>query len=1596
MPGDKVDINLTPLVQKMNRLIDTFKVLNNAITTNITSVTTWTGRLDEVTGKEIIATTHTVEGLTKAGVKLVEVWKEEGDALELLNRRANKNIANLKKEKAATAALAKASKERASTQSLVWGQYRPKQDESTRLPGQTLYKDAAMSEQAAVTGAELALFKYVETAKKTKDQVKHVWKEIEKGKLTTTEVYGDLAKHLIKLKQTYADLGKEERRESDRLKKIAERQAAVIKASKKMQKNLKTLSKKLREGVDLRTVDEGGRNSKKEREEWLKAEAALLRLRETSMKTSTPITRAMKKAKDGTLDWNKALTKTEKAALRMKEATDKLGVSATKTTSYAAKFGKTLANLGKVGFISLWIGGLFRLQQAFTDSIGAAKDLSLHLAEIATIEGQGSISAEEWASGLRDLSNAYGIDIAAQAEGAYQTLSNQMRNFRGEALQGKEVLHFLDAANRLAVTGLTDTGSAVNLLTSALNAFRLPSEDALKVSSQFFATVELGRVRVEEMANTLGRLAVPAKQMNISIEELMGSIAHITVQGVKFNEASTLIRNVILKLITPTTKMKEIFASLGVSTGEALIAQRGFLGTMAAIEKQSGGTTTELGKAFGRIRAITGMLLFSGEQADKARTAVKGLYAQTIEAFGKDTDKILQSYGKRLDILGTRLTNFFEKEVGSPMVASMVATIEATENLVKSLVKISPELKEVATQTKEVAKWFALIGIVAYTKQFILMRLAVAATAAEMSKTALAAARLKGAMSFLLVPVGGPIGAVAVAVTAAIAGAMALYSGAENEKLRLAEEANLKALAALQERKRRTGEIVREETDLYMQEFQKIQKGFLKLNADHRRVASGTLDVLAENFEELTRRFTARSKEFLKLLSTELSDLKSETKELEGLITKSGDAQEKTTSQIEQNTLARKAAQASLKDQFGLYDREIAQLRAIQEAALAPPSLGPEVGPPVPLTEEEFQERAKLLAKTSAEIEKHLKLREAAYLAYKKHQLDGESEIQQLMIEHSGAKTKVEKDALNTQIGILRAQVKASRKFSGAMLKNEKELQEARGREGAAPRGSAAKGAAQRDLSKIRARRAAILGYTKEENKATKHLNAALKEQVGVQERLAKLAEERKSRAEQLAFGVEDTKRSYELLLSQIKAFKMKDESKDTTIKEFNESVTEQLKLYDDAINIVRKLGPQDKKDVSQTEQLLLAQKQNTKERAKQTAAMMTADGRAKDLLGRYKENVESTIVSFNEMQGKSLAILVNYQGAWSNILEGLKSIGVGQTAEGGPFASGKLIDQLRMAQGGAPKVLDPLGVGLKTDPKVMEKILEDNKKLAIGLTLLGEQVENVRNAFAVFELDRTAVQAELLNEATSKAIPTLREFIEVLTALQKLPGTASEDKKALENITDSWGTLLNTMTDMEKMAQKQGTLVDLLEAGERIKAELKAVKAGPEMQKAIYGRVIDIYQHSVKLTDQEREALGLLNATREEAIKKERASLEVLKTISKELSPLMLDTGKIPTKKAEGGTISGPPGRDVIPAMLTAGEFVVRASQARKYRSQLLAINSGRLRPYGFAEGGPVDVGGVNVTVNESSSPQSTARGVVTEINRGLRQGTLKFYRRN
>lgn len=324
------------------------------------------------------------------------------------------------------------------------------------------------------------------------------------------------------------------------------------------------------------------------------------------------------------------------------------------------------------------------ISREIRQATGEAAKLAQAMSEVQTISLDASTGAplrsfEELSTASRNFSDTFNVAQADVVEAAYQAVSNQVEG-------AAESFDFLTASVKFQKAAATDLTTSVSLLSAALNSYDIAVEDADRVSAIFFKTIEKGRIRASELANDFGRSAVLGKTLGINIEELNAAFATTTIQGVKFNNAQTLINNIMLKLIKPTERMKEIFKEWGVSSGEAAIQTFGFGGVLERLNQIAAATPDklgEIGEQFGRIRAITGATIFGENLEDYNETLTAIISGQ--ESFAQAVEIRLQNQGEIFQREMLKVKNFFITDVGQAIVGAFADWERAGGDLLGTL-----------------------------------------------------------------------------------------------------------------------------------------------------------------------------------------------------------------------------------------------------------------------------------------------------------------------------------------------------------------------------------------------------------------------------------------------------------------------------------------------------------------------------------------------------------------------------------------------------------------------------------------------------------------------------------------------------------------------------------------------------------------------------------------------------------------------------------------------------------------------------------------------------------------------------------------------
>ncbi len=177
--------------------------------------------------------------------------------------------------------------------------------------------------------------------------------------------------------------------------------------------------------------------------------------------------------------------------------------------------------------------------------------------EVNTMMGLGQEEFKEFSKDVQDLSAEMGVSAVDSAKALYQAIS--------AGVPKENVLEFLKIATEAAIGGVTDTETAVDGLTTVINAFKLPIEDAQKVADIMFTTVKGGKTTFEELSASMFNVAPIAAAAGVSFEEVSAAIATMTKQGVPTSVATTQIRAALQQLLKPTDAMIDSLDRLELS-----------------------------------------------------------------------------------------------------------------------------------------------------------------------------------------------------------------------------------------------------------------------------------------------------------------------------------------------------------------------------------------------------------------------------------------------------------------------------------------------------------------------------------------------------------------------------------------------------------------------------------------------------------------------------------------------------------------------------------------------------------------------------------------------------------------------------------------------------------------------------------------------------------------------------------------------------------------------------------------------------------------------------------------------------------------------
>lgn len=243
-----------------------------------------------------------------------------------------------------------------------------------------------------------------------------------------------------------------------------------------------------------------------------------------------------------------------------------------------------------------------------------AADVDKGLREVNTLFGETGKAAEttfkELQTGTKTLSNEIGIAQDVLTGGLYQAIS--------AGVPKDNAFEFLEIAAKAAVGGVTDTETAVDGLTTTLNAFGLDASRAQDVADSMFTAVKGGKTNFEELSASLFQVAPAAAAANVEFTDVNAALAALTATGTPTSVATTQMRAAIVELTKAGTAASEAFQEASGKTFPDFIAEGGNLQEALDIMKvaadENGSSMLDM---FGSVEAGQAALTLTGKASDK-------------------------------------------------------------------------------------------------------------------------------------------------------------------------------------------------------------------------------------------------------------------------------------------------------------------------------------------------------------------------------------------------------------------------------------------------------------------------------------------------------------------------------------------------------------------------------------------------------------------------------------------------------------------------------------------------------------------------------------------------------------------------------------------------------------------------------------------------------------------------------------------------------------------------------------------------------------------------------------------------------------------
>lgn len=269
---------------------------------------------------------------------------------------------------------------------------------------------------------------------------------------------------------------------------------------------------------------------------------------------------------------------------------------------------------------------------------------------------------DEMSGQVQDFSREFGTLPTEVVPALYQSLS--------AGVPPDNVFAFMETAQKAALGGATELETAVDGISSVVNAYGADILSAEEASDLMFTAVRLGKTDFDQLSNSLFNVTPTASALGVQFGDVTAALATMTAQGTPTSVATTQLRQLFVELSKEGGKASDAFKEMSGKSFQEFIAEGGNVAeALEVMQDAAGESGVQLQDMFGSVEAGAAALSLSGgdsftdalaEMGDAAG-ATEGAFDQMDQGLSRSWDKIKAAIANALLDIGQRLAPFIQR-----------------------------------------------------------------------------------------------------------------------------------------------------------------------------------------------------------------------------------------------------------------------------------------------------------------------------------------------------------------------------------------------------------------------------------------------------------------------------------------------------------------------------------------------------------------------------------------------------------------------------------------------------------------------------------------------------------------------------------------------------------------------------------------------------------------------------------------------------------------------------------------------------------------------------------------------------------------------